>query len=258
MSNACSIHCPKIDWQYRSAEYLFIGKVTIVEEHGISADSKGMNVKVYFDISKNWKGDWGDRPLSAINRADDFCGGHFFKEGEIRIMFIGRDERVGTCDSLVVINKEIESIYTAKIEKIHNIQFSPNRATQTNVIQQLEDEMGESERHAAFFWEIKAAFRDMDRNKIASMISYPLSSCSNPTHKPISNEEDFLNSFDQIITPRVIAAVNKQEFYDLYVSESWTGRGVIFGSGEIFFRGCVPYDRGCKDNVIKIVYINCK
>jgi len=258
MSSACSIHCPKLDWQYRSAEYLFIGKVTKVEEHGISADSEGMNVKVYFDISKNWKGDWGDRPLKTINRADGYCGGYLFKEGQTRIMFISRYERVNTCDSQLVSSKEIESFYTPEIDEIHNIRSSPYRAAQTNVIQQLKDLVGESERYVAFFWEIKSAFKAMDRNEIARLVSYPLHAGINPSRKRIYNEEDFLNSFDQIITPRVIAAVNKQEFHDLYVDEMRFGVSVIFGSGEIFFRGsCGRYDHGCKDNVFNIICIDC-
>lgn len=257
---ACSISCPALDWQYRAAKYLFAGQVTKIKEYGVDSFSGGTKVKVYFDIWKSWKYDWGDRPLKTVNNKDDYCGGHYFQPGDIRLLFVSRDGHIGVCDAPGYDSKEEVMRYAVKIDELQKRQASPDRAALANrVTQRLESEMGESELHIAFFNELKAAFEIMDKFLIASMIRYPYNGYWNGLNRRIENEAEFLEVFDQLITPRVVTAVREQEFYDLYVSDRYTARGVIIGSGELFFSGsCFPETSGCDYMKVGIFCIDCR
>jgi len=260
ISYACSIYCSDLDWQYRAAKYLFAGQVTKVEEYGVDSYSGGTKVNVYFDIWKSWKNDWGDRPLKTVNNKDDYCGGHYFQPGDIRLLFVDRDGHIGVCDAPGYESIEGMMRDTADIDELQKQQASPDRAALANkVIQRLESEMGESELHTAFFNELKAAFEIMDKVSIASMIRYPYKGYWNGLDKMIESEAEFLEVFDQLITPRIVATVREQEFYDLYVSDRYTARGVIIGSGELFFAGsCIPGTTGCDYMKVGIFCIDCR
>ena len=85
-----------------------MGETTKVEEVGTNSSKEEPDIEVYFNIKKNWKGNWGDKPLSTIYNKYS-CYGYFFKENETYIMFIREGERLFLCDtqeySKEIVNK---------------------------------------------------------------------------------------------------------------------------------------------------------
>jgi len=114
--DACSLACPEINSHYKSAEYLFVGKVTRLEEYGINWFQDEPKIKVYFDILKNWKGDWGNRPLKTTYNKYS-CWGYYFSKDETYIIFLTNDEFFSLCDAMPYAAK-----LETEIDEIHRNQ----------------------------------------------------------------------------------------------------------------------------------------
>lgn len=98
ISWACSVSCPPLETHYDQAKYVFVGRVEKVKEYGINWFRDEPKIKVYFDISKNWKGDWGKKPLRTIYNQYS-CEGYFFQENSVYIIFIFNEASFGLCDA---------------------------------------------------------------------------------------------------------------------------------------------------------------
>jgi len=114
--SACSLSCPEPEFHYRSAKYLFLGKVTKVKEYGINWHRAEPKIKVFFDISKNWKGNWGDKPLRTIYNGFS-CEGYYFAENEIYIIFVTDEKHFSLCDAV-----PYDSKLEAELDEIHKNQ----------------------------------------------------------------------------------------------------------------------------------------
>jgi len=97
-AQACSYYCePDPIGDFERAHYVFLARVVDVKQVA-RVPNTGDVVDVYFDIKKNWKGNLGGRPFRTINYDDDHCGGHYFRKGEIRLLFLDNRGNVVSCD----------------------------------------------------------------------------------------------------------------------------------------------------------------
>ena len=113
---ACSISCPPLEKYYELAKYVFIGKVNKVEEYGINWFRDEPKIKVFFDISKNWKGTWGGKPLRTTHNKYS-CDGYFFEENVAYVIFIFNEDNFGLCDAIphdAQVEAEIDEISNQK------------------------------------------------------------------------------------------------------------------------------------------------
>jgi len=84
----------------------------------------------------------------------------------------------------------------------------------------------------AFFLDIKKAVGNSDRSALSKIVAFPsLVNLNSGKNKKIKNASEFLDHFDEIFTPKVIQAVRKQAYEDLFVNY----QGVMIGSGEVWF-----------------------
>ena len=95
---------------------------------------------------------------------------------------------------------------------------------------------------------LKQAVGRHDAAAVAAMVSYPIT--INP-HTPnaihIRTPQEFVASYDKIITPHIAEVIQKQKYEELFVNY----QGAMFGSGEVWIAG-ICKDKECKQTEIKI------
>ncbi|NYT61763.1 hypothetical protein H0A66_05420 [Alcaligenaceae bacterium] len=124
-------------------------------------------------------------------------------------------------------------------------------ASEQKVDASIADMHGTPAKFRTFFNQLKKAVAASDKRALAKMINYPLSVTRDDMK--IFTEKDFIDNYEGIFTPSVIAAIKKQSYADLFVKSS----GVGVGSGLLWFRG-ICMDQSCTQNrrVPKIVAVN--
>lgn len=115
---ACSMVCGSLSEVYAKADYVFLGYTVKVDETGSNRlDDKGHEpeIIVHFDIKKNWKGDWGNRPLKTLQNKWS-CYGGGFQEHNNYIMFLNKDTPLTLCGQ-----KQYSEDLVNKLDNISNM-----------------------------------------------------------------------------------------------------------------------------------------
>jgi hypothetical protein len=108
---------------------------------------------------------------------------------------------------------------------------SPDTAPCSNstVEQALGPEAGVLARQ--FLSQLQSAFAANDKNKIAGMVSYPMTQIHNGKPVKIATRAKLLSEFDQIFTPQVRSKIASQSSRCLF----GTALGAVIGDGEVWF-----------------------
>jgi hypothetical protein len=84
----------------------------------------------------------------------------------------------------------------------------------------------------SFLAELKSAVRAGHKQKVASMISYPLSVSRGDEKNRVKSRREFVGGYEQIFTPQVAKAVISQTPDCLFANSD----GVMIGDGEVWFQ----------------------
>jgi hypothetical protein len=114
----------------------------------------------------------------------------------------------------------------------------------------LEALFGDHEAYREFLIALQAAVAAGDRAAVAAMVAYPLQTtiAGEPT---IGSAAGFLRHYDRLLTPAVVAAIERQTYASLFAN----AEGVMIGDGEIWFSGTCP-DTACTEVRVKVIAIN--
>jgi hypothetical protein len=110
---------------------------------------------------------------------------------------------------------------------------------------------GAHEPYEAFLARLKQAVAAGDRQSVAAMIAYPLETQVQGKPVTLGAEDDVVRRYDQLFTPAVVAALERQTYATLFANAD----GVMVGDGEIWFSG-VCGDATCASPTVKIIAIN--
>ncbi|MPS29565.1 MAG: hypothetical protein E2576_01215 [Alcaligenaceae bacterium] len=110
----------------------------------------------------------------------------------------------------------------------------------------LDTLFGEHTSYRGFFDRLKQAVAAADKPAVAAMVDYPFRTRIDGKAVTIRDAGHFIADYDQLITPKVRAAVSRQAYPELFAN--W--QGISIGSGEIWFGGVG------KRNDVKITAIN--
>jgi len=110
---------------------------------------------------------------------------------------------------------------------------------------------GAHEPYEAFLARLKDAVAAGDRRSVAAMIAYPLEAGVAGEPIELAAERDFLQRYDELITPAVAAALERQTFATLFANAD----GVMVGDGEIWFSG-ICADATCSAVSVRIIALN--
>jgi hypothetical protein len=110
---------------------------------------------------------------------------------------------------------------------------------------------GEHEPCQAFLATLKDAVATQDKGAVAAMTAYPLETTIAGEPIVLESEDDFLHRYDQLFTPSVVAALERQSYATLFA----TTDGVMVGDGEVWFSG-ICGDQACSEVSVKITAVN--
>lgn len=114
---------------------------------------------------------------------------------------------------------------------------------------------GEHERYLAFFRELKDAVARDDRPAVAGLVNYPLSVFDGRRRTVVRSPAELLQRYPAVFNDNVVRAVKAQDAEGLFAN--W--RGVMVGSGQVWFSGICPVRDGgkpCPDMTIKVIAVN--
>ncbi|RUM08424.1 hypothetical protein [Rhizobium chutanense] len=95
------------------------------------------------------------------------------------------------------------------------------------------------------------AMRSGDAEAIAGLAEYPLTVKANGETYDVENAEDFVDNFDDLVTPQTRRAVGHQQYGDLFVNSD----GVMLAGGAVWM-GAVCEDDACEASHWAITAIN--
>ncbi len=93
--------------------------------------------------------------------------------------------------------------------------------------------------------------RTGDAETIAGLAEYPLSVKADGETYDVENAEDFIENFDDLVTPETRRAAGHQQYEDLFVSSE----GVMLANGAVWM-GAVCDDNACEESHWAIIAIN--
>ncbi|WP_189609144.1 hypothetical protein [Pigmentiphaga litoralis] len=109
-------------------------------------------------------------------------------------------------------------------------------ATKADVDARLDRLYGAHQPYADFLVALQKASAANDRQAIANMVHYPFSTLLAARRKVLKTPKAFLARYDDIMTPKVRAAIAAQTYETLFSNSN----GLMIGSGQVWFTGkCV-------------------
>jgi hypothetical protein len=125
---------------------------------------------------------------------------------------------------------------------------SPHHPDTTAIDQSVSANLGDPTKLREIIATLKQAVNRHDAAVVAAMVSYPIT--VNP-HTPnairIRTPQDFVASYDKIVTPHIAKVVEDQKYEELFVNY----QGAMFGTGELWLAG-ICKDKKCEQTDIKI------
>lgn len=115
------------------------------------------------------------------------------------------------------------------------------------VEKKMEQQLGDHDKYKDFFFKLKAAVLEHQKEKVADLIGFPVTVSDGERKFVINNKKEFLFYYDLIFDKALLKTIEQQRFDELFVN--W--RGVMIGSGEIWYAG-ICEDANCKKVVVKI------
>ena len=102
--------------------------------------------------------------------------------------------------------------------------------------------------YEAFFITLKSSLLAGERERVASLNSYPVR-VNYPTGGVYyDSKEEFLENYDKIVKPEMLERVKEQRFNSLF----YNNQGMYIGFGDIWFTGICLDGESCKKVDIKI------
>jgi hypothetical protein len=87
-----------------------------------------------------------------------------------------------------------------------------------------------------FFQRLQAAVNAGDKNKLASMLSYPMRAALHGKRVQIRNRQQFLEKYSQLFNPAVVCAIKSAKDSDVWGNY----QGFMIGSGVIWWDAVIP------------------
>lgn len=114
----------------------------------------------------------------------------------------------------------------------------------------IDNVLGDHTQYQAAIAQLQRAVAAKDAAAVAALVDYPFTATIDGKKTAIKNADAFVAQYDKIVTPAIADAIVKQKYAELMVS----GKGVMFGSGEVWLNG-VCKDKACKASDVKVVTI---
>ncbi len=121
----------------------------------------------------------------------------------------------------------------------------------SDVYQRIETLHGDAAGLDAPLRNLVEAMRSGDAETIASLADYPLTVQANGETYDVLNEQDFIDNFDDLVSPQTRRAVGRQQYADLFVNSD----GVMLADGAVWM-AAICEDDACENSHWAITAIN--
>ncbi|MBB4234304.1 hypothetical protein [Rhizobium esperanzae] len=122
---------------------------------------------------------------------------------------------------------------------------------ENEVYNKIEELHGDAASFDRLLRQLVQAMRTGDAETIAGLAEYPLTVKANGETYDVENAEDFVDNFDDLVTPETRRAVGRQQYGDLFVNSD----GVMLANGAVWM-GAVCEDDACETSHWAITAIN--
>ena len=122
--------------------------------------------------------------------------------------------------------------------------------------------VGEADKYRIVFGKVQSTIKKDDREGFAALVHYPFTiyqekeeCCGSDAVDTVEDREEFVERFDEIVTPEVRHVIKNQEFDELILN--WRGLG--FDVGTVWIVGyCVGEDEDdpCTETVVGVKSVN--
>lgn len=140
--------------------------------------------------------------------------------------------------------------------------FLPSFSTYADELKTMDSRLeylfGGYQEYKKFFYDIKDAIAEDDRERFSTLIHYPFSiyervdCCESKVSDIIEDKKEFVERFDEFVTDEVRVVVSAQEYEHLFAN--W--KGIAFEGSVIWFGGyCLEADSDCTDVKIGVISI---
>lgn len=103
---------------------------------------------------------------------------------------------------------------------------------------------GGAENFAVAFEVLQERVAAGDAETVAALVSYPLTVSINGQRIVIDGEAEFVERYEDLMTPSIAEVIAAQDYADLFVNQD----GVMLGDGEVWLRAF------CTDRSCEVVY----
>ncbi|NKL06832.1 hypothetical protein [Rhizobium leguminosarum] len=121
----------------------------------------------------------------------------------------------------------------------------------TDIYNHIEELHGDAAGFDRPLRQLVKAMRSGDAETVAGLAEYPLTVKANGESYDVESAEDFIDNFDDLVTPETRRAVGRQQFEDLFVNSD----GVMLAGGAVWM-GAICEDNACEASHWAIIAIN--
>lgn len=125
-----------------------------------------------------------------------------------------------------------------------------NAEAEARVAQTIDALLGDSAAYRDAFDKLQGALKAGGKATFAALVSYPIEVRSGGVARTIENAQQFIASWDDILTPDIVQAITTQRFGDLFVNAT----GVMFGDGQVWLSG-ICRDASCASSDVRVTAI---
>jgi hypothetical protein len=114
----------------------------------------------------------------------------------------------------------------------------------------IEMNLGDHTAYREAFDAIQQAVADDDAAAFAAWVSYPINVVAEGEKLEVTDEAQFEEHYDAVVTDEIKDAISSQKWQDLFVNY----QGVMFGNGQVWLNGICKND-SCSEFDVKIITI---
>jgi hypothetical protein len=128
--------------------------------------------------------------------------------------------------------------------------FAVGQKTAEATDKSIDTLLGDHTKFHAFMTTVQQDVATHNAADLATLLRYPFKSTIKGKEVSIKIPTDFIQNYDNIITPAVAETIKNQRYEDLFVNY----QGVMFGNGELWI-AAICRDKSCAQSDLRIITI---
>lgn len=133
---------------------------------------------------------------------------------------------------------------------VPNIGSADARADEAETDRQIENLLGDAADYKELFYAFQSAVVEGKAEIVASLISYPITISIGGEDGTFEDEEQLLESYNDIFTDKIVNIVRNQDYGSAFVNSE----RLMFGDGEVWIGG-VCEDSACSSSQPRVITI---